>query len=52
MKEYAMALKNGKDIVHRTNQQTIEKVDKILKVQHLGVNDSDVVKVTNTTTNK
>ena len=25
MKEYAMALKNGKDIVHRTNQQTIEK---------------------------
>ena len=34
------------------NQQTIEKVDKILKVQHLGVNDSDVVKVTNTTTNK
>ena len=34
------------------NQQTIEKVDKILKVQHLGVNDSDVVKITNTTTNK
>jgi len=34
------------------NEQTIEKVDKILKVQHLGVNDSDVVKVTNTTTNK
>ena len=25
MTEYAMALKNGKDIIHKTNQQTIEK---------------------------
>ena len=25
MTEYAMALKNGKDIINKTNQQTIEK---------------------------
>ena len=41
-----------KDMKKTFNRETIEKVDNILKVQYLGVNDSDVVKVTNTTTNK
>jgi len=25
MNEYAMALKNGKDIIHKTNQETLEE---------------------------
>ena len=33
------------------NQETIEKVDNILRVQYLGVNDFDVVKKTNENTN-
>ena len=28
MTEYAMALKNGKDIIHKTNQQTLEEAKK------------------------
>ena len=32
MAEYAMALKNGKDIVHRTNQQTLEEAKKYFQV--------------------
>tara|TARA_R110002020_G_scaffold22802_1_gene76606 strand:- start:19 stop:174 length:156 start_codon:yes stop_codon:yes gene_type:complete len=28
MTEYAMAIKNGKDIIHKTSQQTLEKAVK------------------------
>jgi hypothetical protein len=28
MTEYAMALKNGKDIIHKSNQQTLEEAKK------------------------
>ena len=34
------------------NQEAIEKVDNILKVQYLGVNDFDVVEKTNENTDK
>ena len=34
MAEYAMALKNGKDIIHKTNQQTLEEAKKYLEKFH------------------